>query len=157
MSNRNTAIPAVYIILEREGRFLLARRCNTGYEDGNYQVPAGHVEDGELPTEAMAREAKEEVGVDVLPIDLTLVHVGYRPRHDATGNRVDFFFHASSWQGEVRNMESEKCDDLRWVTFEELPDNVTAHVREALEAWRNGVFFKELSVDFLKEEGLYRL
>lgn len=55
MATRNKAIPAVYIFLEKDGKFLIARRCNTGYQDGNYQVPAGHVDEGELPTEAMVR------------------------------------------------------------------------------------------------------
>ena len=45
MANRNKAIPAVYIFLEKDGKFLIARRCNTGYQDGNYQVPAGHIDD----------------------------------------------------------------------------------------------------------------
>ena len=61
MKTRNKAVPAVYLILERDNKILIARRANTGYEDGNYQVPAGHVEEAELPTEAVIREAKEEV------------------------------------------------------------------------------------------------
>src|SRR3989338_7672438 len=139
MATRNKAIPAVYIFLEKDGKFLVARRCNTGYQDGNYQVPAGHVDEGELPG------------------DLELVHVSYRPKHDNTDNRVDFFFRTRTWGGEIKNMEPNKCDDLKWVSLDELPENMTPHVRDAAECMREGVFFKELGIDFLKKHGLYQL
>jgi 8-oxo-dGTP pyrophosphatase MutT (NUDIX family) len=157
MADRNKAIPAVYLFLEKEGRYLVARRCNTGYQDGNYQVPAGHVDAGELPTEAMAREAKEETGIDLSPSDLELVHLSYRPKHDNTDNRIDFFFRTRRWNGEVKNMEPQKCDDLRWVGLDELPENMTPHVRKAFEAMQRGQFFEELGSDFLKSHGLYKL
>lgn len=153
MAERNKAIPAVYIFLEKDGKYLIARRFQTGYRDGQYQLPAGHVEAGELPTEAMVREAKEEVGIDVFVHDLELVHISYRPKHDNTDNRVDFFFKAHTWSGEVRNMEPHKCDDLRWVSISELPENVTPHVRVAFESMIKGELFKELDMHFLKENG----
>ena len=142
MGTRNKAIPAVYIFLEKDGKFLVARRCNTGYQDGNYQVPAGHIDEGELPTEAMVREAKEEVGIDLLPSDLELVHVSYRPKHDNTDNRVDFFFRTRTWGGEIKNMEPNKCDDLKWISLDELPENMTPPVRDAMECMREGVVEK---------------
>lgn len=157
MKIRNKSVPAVYILLEKQGKFLLVRRYNTGYQDGNYQVPAGHVEEGELPTEAIIREAKEEIGVDLNLNNLELLHVGYRPKHDSTGDRVDFFFKTNEWGGEVKNMEPTKCDNLRWVSLNELPENMTPHVREAIQCIQKGIFFKELSIDYLKERGLYIL
>jgi len=157
MKERNKAIPASYLFLEKDGKFLVARRCNTGYQDGNYQVPAGHVDEGELPSEALIREAKEEIGIDLSPDDIELVHVSYRPKHDDTDNRVDFFFRVIKWSGEVKNMEPTKCDDLRWVSLNDLPNSMTAHVRDAFECMQKGIFFKELGLDFLKQKGLYQL
>lgn len=157
MKIRNKAIPAVYIFLEREGKILVARRCNTGYQDGNYNVPSGHVEAGELPVAAMIREAKEEIGIDLSPEDLEIVHVSYRPKHDETDNRVDFFFRAKNWKGEVINMEPNKCDDLKWVKPTELPASTTPHVREAIKSMIEGVFFMEHGVDFLKANGVWLL
>ena len=54
---------AVYLLLLREGHVLLLRRHNTGYEDGNYSVIAGHVDPGERVTQALVREAAEEAGI----------------------------------------------------------------------------------------------
>jgi len=157
MKERNKAIPASYLFLEKEGKFLVARRCNTGYQDGNYQVPAGHVDKGELPSEALIREAKEEIGIVVSPEDIELVHISYRPKHDSTDNRVDFFFRVKKWSGEVKNMEPNKCDDLRWVNIHELPQTMTPHVRDAFECMQKGIFYKELDFTFLKNNGVYML
>lgn len=157
MKLRNKAVPAVYLILEREGKILIARRANTGYQDGNYQVPAGHVEEGELPSQALVREAKEEVGIDIDPAHLKLVHVSYRPKHDETGDRVDFFFRVNTWKGEAKNMEPHKCDDLKWILPHELPKNMTLHVRKAIEAAYQDIFYGEISLSLLKEHGLYLL
>lgn len=47
MSSRFTTVVAVHLILIKENQVLLARRFNTGYEDGNFSVPAGHVDEHE--------------------------------------------------------------------------------------------------------------
>lgn len=39
------------------------RRRGSGYYDGWYSVPAGHVEAGELPVDRLVREAREELGI----------------------------------------------------------------------------------------------
>ena len=36
-----------------------------GYGDKNYQLPGGHLEDGETYDECLAREVKEESGMDI--------------------------------------------------------------------------------------------
>lgn len=157
MNTRNKAIPASYLFLEKDGQILVIRRFNTGYQDGSYSVPVGHVDTGKLPSEALIREANEEIGIELSPSDVELVHISYRPKHDDTDNRVDFFFRAKKWKGEVKNMEPEKCDDLKWVTFDNLPTNITTHVKDAIECMHKGIFFKELDIAFLKEHGLYML
>ncbi len=157
MKQRNKAIPAAYLFLEKDGKYLIARRANTGYQDGVYQVPAGHVEDQELPSEAIIREAKEEIGVDIAPEDLHCFHVSYRPRHDDTDNRADFFFSTSVWKGEIINVEPHKCDDLKWASLDELPQNMTLHIREAFRSLRDKSFYRGISLDLLKMNGLYTL
>ena len=140
---RFKAVPAVYAFLVRDGKILLTRRKNTGYEDGNYMVPSGHVEEGESLRAAMCREAMEEVGVTLKESDLALVHVMYRAAHDATGTRVDFFFEVARWEGEPENREPEKCDEVAWYALGALPENTVGYLKSALHKWIEGEILSE--------------
>ena len=60
---RHKLIPSVYLVLIKNNKILLLRRFNTGFMDGYYSLPAGHVESNETLTSAMVREAKEEIGM----------------------------------------------------------------------------------------------
>jgi len=131
-------IPAVHLFLLRADEVLLLRRFNTGYEDGNYSVVAGHLDGGEEVRAAAIREAKEEAGIDIAPIDVAVVGVMHRLSDD---ERVDFFVAATQWQGEVRNCEPDKCDDLSWFSYYELPPNMVPYVRQALENFRDGIWY----------------
>jgi 8-oxo-dGTP diphosphatase len=122
---------AVYLILRQQEQILLARRCNTGYQDGNYSLVAGHVEEGERVTEALIRESQEEAGITLAPQDLEFVHLLHRHSEDEL-IYFDFFFVAHRWTGEVTNCEPHRCDDLRWFPVAALPANTVSYVREVL-------------------------
>lgn len=55
--SRFTLIAAVHLFLLDGDKVLLSRRFQTGYEDGNFSVPAGHLDGNETIHEAMIREA----------------------------------------------------------------------------------------------------
>jgi len=131
---------AVHLFFLRDNQILLIRRFNTGYEDGNYSVVAGHVDAGETVTQAAIREAMEEVGVVLEPADLQVVHVMNRKSRD---ERVDFFAVVRHWVGEVTNHEPQKCDDLSWVALDALPDNTIPYVRQAIENYQAGDYYSE--------------
>ena len=82
-------IPTSHLILTKNDKILLLRRFNTGYEDGNYSVIAGHLDGNETFIQAMVREAKEEGGINIKPEDLEVVHVMHRK--EPNEERIDFF------------------------------------------------------------------
>jgi 8-oxo-dGTP diphosphatase len=155
MNKRITTAIAVYAVLTKDLKYLFARRFNTGYQDGNYQFPAGHVETGELPKQALIREMKEELGITLFEDELELVHVSARPKHDETGNRLDLYFMTSKWSGEIVNLEPDKCNWLGWVSPLDLPEKTVPHVRHAIECWTTGVDYSELGFNFINSEPLY--
>jgi len=122
----------VHLLFFRENQVLLLRRFNTGYADGQYSVPAGHLDGGETVMDAAAREAEEEVGVNIEAGHMTFSTVMHRMEGNQEDERVDFFVHVHHWQGEPFNAEPEKCDDLRWVDFRDLPLNIVPYVKQAL-------------------------
>jgi hypothetical protein len=51
------------LMLDGDGQVLFGRRQNTGFEDGAWHLPSGHLEAGESVVAALVREAKEEIGI----------------------------------------------------------------------------------------------
>jgi 8-oxo-dGTP pyrophosphatase MutT (NUDIX family) len=137
---RYKLIPEVYLILEQNGRVLLLRRFQTGYEDGKYGLVAGHLEAGESAVAGIIREAREEAGIEVRAEDLELVHVVHR---NAGDGRMGLFFRCPRWSGELRNAEPHKCDDLSWFGHDALPSNTIPRIRQALTGARTGVAYSD--------------
>jgi 8-oxo-dGTP diphosphatase len=137
---RATFPVTVHLLFFREDQVLLLRRFNTGYADGQYSVPAGHLDGGETVIAAASREGFEETGVRIEAGDVDFSSVVHRKDGD---ERVDFFVHVRNWQGEPMNTEPDKCDDLHWVKMDALPNNVIPYVRKAIENHRGGIKFLE--------------
>jgi 8-oxo-dGTP diphosphatase len=133
-------IPEVHLVLRREGAVLMSRRFQTGYEDGNYSLVAGHVDGGESFSAAMAREAREEAGIELSPEMLSLAHTMHRR---AENERVSLFFIASDWHGEPVNREPHKCDELAWMPVQRLPRNTVPYIRAALQCVFSGQTYSE--------------
>ena len=81
---------------------------------GNWDLPGGHLEEGETALEAVVREVREETG-----IDLTIVYEMYEAD--------DTTFFVSHMRGGVKDIEkkivlSSEHDDFRYIPPEEFDD-----------------------------------
>lgn len=144
---RHKIIPAAYLVLVKGNEVFLLRRYNTGYHDGKYGLCAGHVEGKETFKEAIIREAKEEIGIDLKVKDLEAVYVMQRyamPNPRELRERVDVFIRAEKWKGEPKNMEPHKCDKASWFPLNSLPKNTIPFIREALKNIKNKKFYSEV-------------
>ncbi len=128
-------VPAAYVVLRRDDQVLMLLRAGTGYRDGHWAVPAGHVEAGESVLEAAVREVAEEVGVAVRPADLRPLCAMHRTHgnHLPIDERVDFFFESRRWSGEPYRAEPSKAADLGWFNLDKLPEPVVPHEQFVLE------------------------
>lgn len=153
MTEPFVVVPASYVLFLRtvgeEDQILLQLRRGTGYMDEHWATAAaGHVERGESVFAAAVREATEEIGVtDVELTPLCAMH-----RTGATGDpvdeRVDWFLLATSWSGEPRILEADKCADLRWFGLHDLPTPVVPHELQVIEALRDGTLAPILTHGF---------
>lgn len=140
---RHKLVAAVYVVLQRDDKILMLRRAGTGYCDGQYSVPAGHLEGDEAPTAAVVREAYEEVGVTIDPKDLECVHSMVYKAIEGDHERLSLFFRAANFMGEPHNAEPNKCDDVRWFSVDALPSEMVWEVRHALDQIKTGPTYSE--------------
>lgn len=139
-------IPASYLILIKSNKILLLRRFNTSYMDGEYSLIAGHLDGNESFTKGIIRETKEEAGIILKQKNLKAVHVmnRFEPQDNIElRERIDIFFTAKKWQGKIKNMEPNKCDDLSWFPLNKLPKNTIPYVKFAIDNIRKNKFYSE--------------
>lgn len=143
-AKRFTFLVAVHLFLLKDNGILLLRRFNTGYEDGNYSVVAGHLDGNESIFTGMIREAREEADITIKKEDLEVVHVMHRKSTD--NERIDFFLTCRSWEGDIKNLEKDKCDDLSWFSIDKLPLNTIPYIKFAIENYKKGITFSEFNI-----------
>ncbi len=141
-SNRQHFLVAVHAFFMKNNTVLLLKRANSGYMDGFWSVPAGHVDGGETIWEAMQREILEEIGIAVSKAP-TPAHVMHRIIASEESERIDYFFKITDWSGEPENCEDEKCDGLEWYSSSDLPEKMVPYVKFGLEKVLDGVIFSE--------------
>lgn len=142
MTTAHEGIPTgVHVVLRRGPEVMLMRRHRTGFFDGLFSLPGGHVEPGEQVVEAACRELLEEVGVGIEPAALRWLGVVHRL---SDSNRIDFFFEAHEWSGSPEIREPEKCDRLGWFNTNALPTGIVPYVRSALERAADAPWMMEL-------------
>ncbi|GAA2401288.1 hypothetical protein Cme02nite_58690 [Catellatospora methionotrophica] len=140
MKHRERAIVAVHLILRRDDDVLLGLRINTGWSDGCWHLPAGHLEAGESPLDALVRETAEELGLSLDPAQVELVHTVHC-RGEAS--RLQLFFQVRQWSGSPVNAEPDKCADLHWFSLRKLPTPLVGYTGAALARLLDGAPYSE--------------
>ncbi|WP_280667097.1 MULTISPECIES: NUDIX hydrolase [unclassified Kitasatospora] len=145
-AGRHSNIIGVHLVLCDDTSILLGRRLNTTFAQGQYHLPAGHLEakPGESVTACAVREAAEELGITIDPTDLELAHVLHL--HDLVDgrDRLGVFFTVRTWAGQIRAAEPHKCAGWEWHPIDRLPDPLVDYTRAALVAIRAGVPYSEM-------------
>lgn len=104
----------VAAVAEREdGCLLLARRPPGSHLGGLWEFPGGTVENGELPEAALARELREELGVEAT-IGTPLTFAWHR---DAGREVLLLFYRAAIVAGVPHGREGQ---EVAWVPLEKL-------------------------------------
>jgi ADP-ribose pyrophosphatase YjhB (NUDIX family) len=126
-----TPLIGVGAIIIEDGRVLLVKRGHPPLA-GEWSIPGGVLEVGELLREAAIREAKEETGLSVEPGEI----LGVFDRLIRTGDRVQYHyvlidFLCKRLEGELK--PGSDADEVRWFVPEELPSlNLAADTGEVI-------------------------
>lgn len=144
ISDRHSIIPAVWVVVMNDkNQVFLLRRANTGWRDGSWTVPAGHVEKDEGPTMAAVRELKEEAGLDVNADQLGQPLVYFYPEDEKINERVSIFFTLRDYTDTPINAEPHKADKAQWFDITDLPKELPPLLRRAFVDIADGVHYSE--------------
>ena len=110
------ALTADAVILDSQRGVVLVRRAHPPFQ-GGWALPGGFVEVGETTAAACVREAREETGLEVEPIELLGVYS--EPGRDPRGHTVSAVYLCRVTGGELRGgddaSEAAWFDDLEGV------------------------------------------
>ena len=104
--------PAIIVLVERGNELLLARSRH--FLPGMYSVLAGFVEPGESLEEAVVREVKEEVGMDVKDIK----YFGSQPWPFPHSLMIGF---TATYAGGQISLDDSEIEEAGWFTADNLP------------------------------------
>jgi 8-oxo-dGTP diphosphatase len=123
-----------HLIIKKNNEILLLRRAvdNRIWGD-HWHCVTGTIELGETPQQAIAREAKEEVGIDIIEPELittlsvdqnSILNPGERFRS------LELFFLYHLQDNDIpTNVESDKHSALEWFKIDILPTKIIPHVQ----------------------------
>ena len=104
---------AAAVILRPDHSFLLGQRPSGKVYAGYWEFPGGKVEPGETPHDALARELREELAIEVVRAYPWIVQRFVYPHAHVSLN----FFRVTQWRGEPRPIEDQA---LAWARVDAL-------------------------------------
>lgn len=112
-----TILVVAVALINKDGKILLARRPEGKKMAGLWEFPGGKMEANEMPEAALARELREELGIETDPKN-------FAPFVFASHSYERFhllmpIFLCRRWQGEPQGREGQK---LAWVAPEDLAE-----------------------------------
>lgn len=111
---------AVAIIVNDKEEVLITRRSAEQDQGNKWEFPGGKIEEDETSEQALKREIREELGIEVLTsTHMTDIEHEYKAVDPTQSKTVKLeVFEVKYWLGEPRGMEGQP---MRWVKRGELP------------------------------------
>lgn len=130
MVDRFKIFCAVNLILIKDGKILLQRRNNPEkYGYGMLGMPGGHLEENENIYDAIKREIKEELNIDLTNIEIVQV------MHVKGEGVYDNYFFTAEYTGEIRNMEKDESKTIEWADLDSGIKDLLPYQRYALDKY----------------------
>jgi 8-oxo-dGTP diphosphatase len=134
MINKRVEVVAA-IVVDSHHRILMAQRADWQHQGGKWEFPGGKIESGETHMQALARELKEEVDVQ---IDQQACELFKAVHHDYSDKQVSLYFYlVKGFSGTAKGLEGQP---VMWVNAQTLPQMAIPDANQAiadalLQAW----------------------
>lgn len=99
---------------KKEYLLVSSKREAFGQHSGAYYPPGGHLEAGEDEKEALKRETKEELGIDIEPIKMITESPGDMP------DQITHWWGCKIKTGEPSIIDGDEIDDVGYFTKDEM-------------------------------------
>lgn len=119
------------IISDKQKRILLTKRNISPYK-GKWDVPGGFLEPDETPIEALRREIKEELGVEIKTGELIGIYIdryGSNPYYT-----LNIYYSAKITKGTPR--PASDVLEIKWFELDVLPRVAFQNGRQALQDFK---------------------
>ena len=109
-------------VLNQDNKVLIEKRANKGLTPGKLDLCSGHVDSDEVPTQAIIRELKEELGIE-LDESMDVIKLTENPSPLVFGSSekkknflIDFYFLKRKKSNVV--IQKEEVADVTWIDME---------------------------------------
>lgn len=118
---------AIHMIIYQDNKILLQKRKGSKLWPGYYALPAGHIDSGENQYDALLREAKEELDIDINIKNIINSYVVLRRNYFKIDGKqlepyIDYYFEIKKYEGTPKIVEKDKCEELIWADINNLPE-----------------------------------
>jgi len=107
---KNLIVVASIALIDASNQILIAKRPNKKHLSGLWEFPGGKIEKGESPENALIREVKEELNINInnkCIAPLTFSEFDYKKFH-----LLLLLYVCRRWEGEPMSMEK---NEIKWV------------------------------------------
>jgi len=111
----------VGVLLQAEGKLLLGKRIGS-HGAGSWALPGGHLEIGESVAACAIRETAEETGLVI--VGIRNVDFTNDLFEEEDKQYITLFVEATSFSGTPQILEPKKCEQWRWFSQKEVPNNL---------------------------------
>ena len=119
------------------GRFVMGRRSkNARDEHGRWDLGGGGVEFGESAEDTVRREIREEYGAETLACEFLGYMDVHRKQEGRSTHWISLAFKVLVDPDEIRNAEPDMCDEVRWFTMADLPEDMHSQLPWFLERYQ---------------------
>ena len=116
---------AIFIFNDKQEILLLLRKM--GGQVGFWEVPTGHIKDGEDKINAIKREVKEEVDLDISDLKMIGININENLGFEAT------IYKAEKYTGTAKNLEKDQHENMEWFALDKLPSPIGSTTNKGLE------------------------
>lgn len=127
----------IFFCHDGQGKFLMHRRSqNTRDEQGRWDVGSGSMEFEHSVEETLKKEIREEYCASVVDYEFLGYRDVLRINNDRETHWISLDFKVRVDPATVKNGEPEMIEEIKWVTFDALPESLHSQLPKFFEKYQ---------------------